>query len=245
MGRHGGIFPRSYYLLLRTPNKDFINYLTRMFHLCYTRSMSQSLIPSPQDTARRRKIAAKPAPKFMEKVIEKTVRAANLKKISTDRKALVLSLLGLPGATQETVATQLSMDRSTIRAICREADLSLFAHRENPEIVEKSKAGLRGGFYLAAEIHLRSSLQNADKDPGAAARSMVSAGIATDKARLLDGLSTERFDIRALVVEARADLTSITEQRKQLERDLGMEETAAPILVGASAFGSQRDGKGG
>lgn len=85
--------------------------------------------------------------------------------------------------------------KEQVYAIKRDTGLD---HIHN-SIVEKTKENLAGNFYTVADLALQEAMKPSKIARLSSRDGVLTAAIATDKGRLLDGLSTENLSIRGIV----------------------------------------------
>lgn len=126
------------------------------------------------------------------------------------QKTMALALRGT--GSIRTVAAQTGLAFETVRRLWKKEDLL-------PPAVESVKNNLRAKFYLISNFALDSiTPEKFEKlDPY---RAMLTAGISLDKARLIEGLSTENINFKSLSVTINAELNTLREKKDELLRAL-------------------------
>ena len=115
------------------------------------------------------------------------------------------------------IAALEKIDEGTVSRI-----VSQFDPRElDPKIVESTKNALSSRLFFLADKSVSKSLEEDRLDKLSSLQLTTVAGIAIDKARLLDGMSTQNLSVRGSLQDACQALNGISELRKKVMESLG------------------------
>ena len=89
-----------------------------------------------------------------------------------------------------------------------------------PELIQRIKEGIVGKFYQSADLSLENIINNPDKLKRAGVSALaMAAGICVDKARLIEGSSTQRIEIHSTQEQ------SVLDKLAELQRELSSFDT--------------------
>lgn len=145
-----------------------------------------------------------------------------LEPLQTGKRIAILARLEAGDRPSE-VARREKVSLTTVNAIRNDPFL-----RELVDIkaVEKTKEIMSAKFYLASDRLLDEAMRPEKLAKLRTTEGMMAAGIAVDKARLLEGKSTENVSIRGVVGHLQAQLSDAALLRRQLLDSMSQEAAA-------------------
>lgn len=155
---------------------------------------------------------------------EKEPKRKDLKyrRLSTGQKLAILSLVRM-GLTTKEIAFKEKVSPRTVGYIKADQHLNLLL--ENNKAMDITKKSLGNNFYLLADSAVTRA-QDPEKLENMSAFQLAGiAGLAYDKARLAEGLSTENISIRGMVSHIQEEKNNLTALRERLEREIAGEKT--------------------
>lgn len=137
--------------------------------------------------------------------------------LSTGRKLMIRAMLD-NGASIRQVAFQEHVHYTTVRKI--KLDDSLKELMPESKAAEMTKKALGNSFYYLADASLQKASEEERLDRMSSFQLAGIAGLAFDKGRLAEGLSTENISIRGVVGHLQSERDSLRATREALEAEL-------------------------
>lgn len=134
------------------------------------------------------------------------------KHLSTGRKLAIKAMLD-SGISQYQVAILENVSTSTVNMISKDQSL-----RElDPQIVEKTKKMLASRFYVLADRSIDKAMQEKRIDKMSSYQLTMMGAVSTDKARLMDGLSTENVSVRSFSDTIATGLNELSKLKRVID----------------------------
>lgn len=133
------------------------------------------------------------------------------------------------------VCARHGVSRSTVHAIVHNQQIQEMI---NPEIVERRRKSMAGIYEYYADRAIE-SIDDEKLSKAQAPALMTMAAIATDKARLLRGESTQNIGVRTGVESINSDLLELKQKREMLFGDIGQSVASSASQVKSDVNNSQ------
>lgn len=128
-------------------------------------------------------------------------------RLTTGKKIAIKAMLE-SGMSEWQVAEIEKVSRSTVNNVRHDPELEDL----RPDIVEKTKKYLASRFYVMSDHSLSKAMENQRMEKMNSYQLTMMGAVAVDKARLMDGLSTENLSVRGVneqVINDAKDLSKI------------------------------------
>jgi hypothetical protein len=142
---------------------------------------------------------------------------SELQTIQTGRRIAILARLEA-GERPADIARREKVCLSTVDNIRNDPHLRELS---DGKMVERTKELMSAKFYLASDALLDEAMRPEKRAKLRTTEAMLAAGIAVDKARLLEGKSTENVSIRGVVAHLQAQLSDAALLRRTLLDSIG------------------------